>query len=337
MQRIFKLVFIMAVVVMLWKQYQQHRLESRLRHEQAVLERKNKEIEQLRASCKFPDGYVKTGSGYWFNIKEFTDDVSKYRKDYTLALDKNYDEALTYYLRFKQVHGQCQLEGMSKVLFWNGHELLEFEQLLPAVDRQDKDIAVHVEQLVKNTNGLSRVDVSICYEQACSMQPLDKPAQYIYTTCHNPRYLPLSHYKDLKLRVNDCDVKDGYVKQVDGLANEFVYTGNTNFGHPYEFYCTGLLTGFEGKKVNLKELVSIFDATGKKDCQWAVTSTYPRNQLYFYGGRYSITFNTSVLATLGELIQHTRAFATRYLSKEKPVKQKPKDINPAVNIAGDFK
>lgn len=93
--------------------------------------------------------------------------------------------------------------------------------------------------------------------------------------------------------------------------------GISNFGYPYEFYCTGLLDEFEWKTVPLQDVLNTFDPTGKKLCQGSVTSTYPRDQLYFYGGRYSLSFNTSAMATLGPLIQQSTAYATKYISKEK--------------------
>lgn len=262
--------------------------------------------------------------GYWFNLNKFTDDVMQYRKSYKNELNKSYYDALTRYMQFKIVNHECQLQYLSKPSLWNGKKILNIEDVIKGFDRQSRTIEfAYADRELKKSPSVNRISISICYTKECSVKPLSRP-EYAVTvsdpidkTCKYFVELPITKYPNLKIHFKDCDIKNGQVKKVFRFSNEFIYTGISNFGYPYEFYCPGPLEEFEEKTVPLQDVLNTFDPTGKKLCQGSVTSTYPDNQLYFYGGRYSLSFNTSAMASLGQLIQQSTDYATKYISKEK--------------------
>lgn len=201
--------------------------EARIQNDQAVLQQKKVEYERLKAACQFPDGYVRTGSGYWFNVRKFTNDVMQYRKGYKEALSKDYYDALRLYLDFKVVNGECQLQFLSKSSFWNGKKILEIEDLIKNVARNNRYIELLISRLIKDTPNLTRINIFVCYTKECSVSrpeyaatvsnPIDKTCKYFVE-------LPITKYPNLKIRFKDCDIKNGQVKNISSLANDFIYT-----------------------------------------------------------------------------------------------------------------
>lgn len=316
---------ILAISLSYCSYYNNKMTESRIQNDQAVLQNKKAEYEQLKAACQFPDGYVRTGSGYWFNLNKFTDDVMQYRKSYRNELNKSYYDALTRYMKFKIINDECQLQYLSKPSLWDGKKLLNIEDVIKGFDKQSKSMeSAYAYPILLKTQNSSAIRISICYTKECSGEPLLKPKHTVTVsipvdkTCkYRAVEFPITKYPDLVIRFTDCDIKNGQVKNIFRLSTRFIYTGINNFGYPYEFHCDGLVDDFEGKTVPLQDVLNTFDPTGKRWCQNAINHTYPDNQLYFYGGRYSLTFNTYVLASLGQLIHQSTAYATKYISKEK--------------------
>lgn len=241
---------ILAISLSYCSYYNNKMTESRIQNDQAVLQNKKAEYEQLKAACQFPDGYVKTGSGYWFNLNKFTDDAMQYRKNYRNELNKSYYDALTRYMEFKIVNHECQLQYLSKPSLWDGKNILNIEDVVKGFDQQSRTIEfAYADRELKRSPSVNRISISICYTKECSVKPLSKP-EYAATvsdpsdeTCKYLVELPITKYPDLKIRFTDCDIKNGQVKNIFRLSTRFIYTGINNFGYPYEFLMSFIVMG----------------------------------------------------------------------------------------------
>lgn len=300
--------------------------QNKMNNEAAIIE-KNKTQLFFNKCNYFPeDGYLKTDSGYYFDLFKFIQFIKKEQPEFEDEAKKNPYQALWRYFKFKlNKNNECVLINFNKILFWDmGNK--QFKNVKDIVDRDllnqitnIKYDAVNYKKTIKKFNAqLNKVGASFSLMSVKKPEELIKMSQQKWSIERRPYVLlPLINYPDIKVLLTDQEVGQGFVN-TDILQPDrvFVFEGINNFGVDYTFQCNQMMwTLSKQKKLYLNKLLNI--SAPIKNSRCTATRGNNNDTLYREYGGVSLDINTNDFHNLKPILEQSTKFVDQFIIKEK--------------------
>lgn len=277
--------------------------------EASALKEKLAYQQKLYAACQFPDGYVLTGSGYWFNLKKFNDFISDARQDAKNRAGKDDYNVLPITIRYElDKNNSCRIAGFSMSMLWNEHVL------------KPNYFKVFASFPPENW---TNVEVNACYEDWCTPQAEAKKRKYSSNftepsahKSNDEQEFKLINYPNLtfKIQIGDIDKNGQYIG--DKVLYDILKVKNLeNYNFEYQFNCLALSLPARKLPLPISELQSMFDKTRNIDCLSPSEASFSR--LFFDGGHASVSFKTYVLSDIVNFLQAVRDTSSQFITKER--------------------
>ena len=216
--------------------------------------------EKIFDKCNvFPnEGFLKTESGYYFDLFKFIRFIKKEQPDFELDINKKPYQTLSRYFKMKlNDRNECVLIYFNKNLSWNKNnksynnvnDVIK-RGLINPLTNKIYDVVVYDRRDENFKESISNISVSFNSISVNNSEKLIKTKDLTWSQYLNAdqmvsgKYIliPLVKYKNIKVQLTDREVSQGYINTKKLQPNiTFVFEGIDNFGVDYTFQCNKII------------------------------------------------------------------------------------------------
>lgn len=311
------------------KSFEEQRLEYRELRKKANLEQR-KNVEDFFKKCNFfpKDGYLKTESGYYFDLFKFINFIEKEQPNFEKDAKKEPYKNLINYFGFKlNENDECVINGFTKAFSWDdkNKKFINVKEQFQTFDLHDGGALGSPRSSGKTIPHKNPLIISVSFREE-SVVYKEKLYRYRdgwerlfkseYTT---GKYiiLPLTKYPEIKVVLKDIDVKNGYFN-MDVLEPDisFVYEDYNGLGADYSFQCQNLIWYNLPKNKNtpIQKILNISVPDKEMRCNGLATRNYRLHREY---GAITLVFGTYVFTDIKPILNNSIHFEDQFITKEK--------------------
>lgn len=312
------------------KSLEKTRLEYQELSRKADLE-KWKKAEAFFQKCNFfpKDGYLKTESGYYFDLSKFINFIENEQPNFEKDAKKEpYKNLINYFGFTLNEKDECVVNGFTKVFSWDEKhkDLLSVKDQFNTFDLHDGGALGSQRSSVNTKLHKNRLFISVSLREE-SVVYKEKNYRYRdgWTRLFKSEYttgqyliLPLIKYPEIKVVLKDTDIKNGFFN-MDVLEPDiiFVYEDYNGFGSDFSFRCQDVVWYNlpKNKKTPIQTILNISVPIEAMNCGGGqATRNYRLHRNY---GSITPMFGTYVFNDIKPILNNSIYFADQFITKEK--------------------
>ena len=278
---------------------------------------------------EFADGYLKTESGYYFDLFKFINFIKKEQPDFEKEARKDpYKNLINYFGFTLNKNNECVIDTFTKDFSWDNKnkKIISVKEKFRTFDLHDGG-ALGTQRSPEKTKpykNLLTFAVSLSEKDVVDKGKLatyrDGWVRIFKSQRTTGKYiiLPLKNYPDINVVLKDIDVKNGFFN-MDVLEPDiiFVYENYNGFGVDFSFRCQDLIWYNlpKNKKTPIQTILNISVPIEEMNCGAGdATRNYRLHRKY---GAITPMFGTYVFNDIKPILNNSIYFADQFITKEK--------------------
>lgn len=322
--------FIFGTFLYISKSLEKTRLEYQELASKANLEKKKNAEEFFRKCNFFPkDGYLKTESGYYFDLFKFINFIRKEQPDFEKEARKDpYKNLINYFGFTLNKNNECVIYTFTKNSSWDNEnkKIISVKEKFRTFDLHDGGAlgAPRPPEKIKPYKNPLTLAVSVSERDAVYKEKLatyrDGWRREFRSEYTSGKYiiLPLIKYPEIKVVFKDIEVKNGFFN-MDVLEPDiiFVYENYNGFGDDFSFRCQDVVWYNlpKNKKMPIQTILNISVPIKEMNCGGGqATRNYRLHRKY---GAITPMFGTYVFNDIKPILSNSIYFVDQFITKEK--------------------